>query len=93
MEITSILSICALVISFITLYISYKTNKYNLEITNKTNNCLSMIDIEKSLKDIPNALRFHGVEVNELKRNKIGNYSALTKIRPKYSIFSVNTKN
>jgi len=24
---------------------------------------------------------------------KYGNYSALTKIRPKYSIFSVNTKN
>ena len=71
MEKTYILSIGALVISIIALYISYKTNKYNLEITNKTNNYLSMIDIEKSLKDIPDALRFHGIEVNELKKNNL----------------------
>lgn len=68
MEITDVLSIIALLIAIIALYVSYKINNHTLEIINKTNNYLSMINIEKSLKDIPDALRFHGIEVNELKK-------------------------
>ena len=64
--------------------------KKDMLLSNEELGLIQEIGTHKSVYYLPKAMIFHHVMAYRLNKSY---YSALTKIRPKYSIFSVNTKN
>ena len=63
------ISSISLFVSILAIVYTVRSNKRNIEITNRTNNHLSIINVEKSLAEIPSALRFHGINIEEVKKH------------------------
>jgi len=64
-------SIFSLIISIVALYVTYKCNKKALELNNRNDHLLSMIQVENTLQNVSSALRFHGIEVADLEKTGV----------------------